>query len=588
MEITPPSLEYARLMPLIVVFAGACLGVLVEAVTPRSARWPVQVGLTFLTLLVAGALTVSGWSAGDVGISALGSVAVDLPTYFVWTALLVLGALSLLLFTERRLNGGVSAFAPQAAAVPGSVDEELAIRARTEHSEVYPLALFSLFGMMLFAAAGDLLVMFVALEILSLPLYLVCALARRRRLLSQEAGLKYFLLGALASAFFLYGVAMLYGYAGSFDLAALDAAISAGQQSTWLLLVGMAGVSIGLLFKVAAVPFHSWTPDVYTGAPTAVTAFMASCTKIAAVAALLRVFYVGLGGLRWDWQPLMALLAVLTMAVGALLAITQTDVKRMLAYSSITHAGFMLTAVTGASLSSGARDLSSVGATLFYLVAYGAASVGAFAVVTLIRDRNGEASSLDDWAGLGRRHPWLAGAFSVFMLSFAGIPLTSGFIAKVSVFESAWSGGYAWLVVVGVVLSLLAAYFYLRVIVTLFFAEPRPRAAAVTADAGTAGPDVGPSSGAEPAGGATAEAAEPGTGALSLATRRDDAAASAEETSVTSTASRPELGAGEVGVGRAGVATYAAVAVAVALTVVFGLVPGPLLELALQASVFLR
>ncbi|MVA75537.1 NADH-quinone oxidoreductase subunit NuoN [Auraticoccus sp. F435] len=569
--IEPPSLEYLRLLPLLLVFGGACLGVLVEAVLPRRSRWGAQVGLTFLTLVVTAVVTVLGWRAGDVGVSALGSVTVDHPAYFSWTALVVLAALSLLLFTERRLNGGVSAFAPQAAAVPGSVDEELAIRARTEHSEVYPLALFSLFGMMLFVASNDLLILFVALEILSLPLYLMCALARRRRLLSQEAGLKYFLLGALASAFFLYGVAMLFGYAGTFTLAGIDQAVAAGAGSEWLLLAGMAGISVGLLFKVGAVPFHSWTPDVYTGAPTAVTALMAACTKVAAVVALLRVLYVGLGGLRWDWQPLMAAVAVVTMAVGSLLAITQDDVKRMLAYSSVTHAGFMLTAVAGASTGEGARQLSSVGSTLFYLVAYGVASVGAFAVVTLVRDRNGEASRLQDWAGLGRRHPWLAAAFSVFMLSFAGIPLTSGFIAKLGVFESAWSGGYPWVVVVGVVLSLVAAYFYLRVVVTLYFADPQPRsgqggqAAQAPAGAADATPATGPAADGDGARG----------GALATEVRTAGAPAAVSS-------------AGEVGVGRASVATYGAVVAAVVVTVVFGLLPGPLLDLALQAGVFLR
>lgn len=557
--ITAPSLEYARLLPLIVVFAGACLGVLVEAALPRSLRWNVQIALSFTTLLVAGVLVAVNWRAGDVGISAVGTLGIDNPAYLSWLLLVVLGAVSLLLFTERTLNGGVSAFAPQAAATPGSVDEDIAIRARTEHSEIYPLVLFSLFGMMLFTSANDLLMLFVALEILSLPLYLICALARRRRLLSQEAGLKYFLLGALASAFFLYGVALLFGYAGSFSLTDLDAAISAGTGSDWMLVAGMVGVVVGLLFKVGAVPFHAWTPDVYTGAPTAVTAFMAACTKVAALVALLRVLFVGLGGLRWDWQPLMAVVAVVTMGLGSVLAITQKDVKRMLAYSSVINAGFMLTAVAGASVPSGERSLGSVGSTLFYLAAYGTASIGAFAVVTLIRDRNGEASNLDDWAGLGRRHPWLAGAFALFMLSFTGIPLTSGFIAKVSVFESAWSGGYPWLVVVGVVLSLVAAYFYLRVVVTLFFAEPpsHPRGSGVPADV--------------PVGAST-----PATGSdvdvLELAPRRTAVAEAA----------------GAVGAGQASVATYAAVAVAVVVTIVFGLMPGPLLDLAISAGVFLR
>jgi NADH-quinone oxidoreductase subunit N len=336
--------------------------------------------------------------------------------------------------------------------------------------------------MMLFLASNDLITMFVSLEILSLPLYLLCGLARRRRLLSQEAALKYFLLGALSSAFFIYGAALLYGYAGSFTLSAIDDAIRNGTQGQGLLLAGMALIGVGLLFKFSAVPFHSWTPDVYAGAPTPVTGFMAACTKIAAVGALMRVFYVGLGADRWDWQPLMAIIAVATMAVGSVLAITQTDVKRMLAYSSIAHAGFMMTAFVGASQAmSGSQSgsLTSISSVMFYLVAYGAATIGAFALVTMVRDASGEATLLNSWVGLGRRAPLAATIFSIFMLSFAGIPLTSGFVGKWAVFAAAWSGGIEWLVVVAVVISVVAAFFYIRVIVLMFFAEPRITEASV-------------------------------------------------------------------------------------------------------------
>jgi NADH-quinone oxidoreductase subunit N len=317
--------------------------------------------------------------------------------------------------------------------------------------------------------------MFVALEVLSLPLYLLCGLARRRRLLSQESALKYFMLGALSSAFFLYGAALLYGYSGSFELGAIDTALRSGTGSTGLLLAGMGLLGVGLLFKFGAVPFHSWTPDVYAGAPTPVTGFMASCTKIAAIGALLRVFYVGLGADRWDWQPLMAIVAVLTMAVGSVLAITQTEIKRMLAYSSIAHAGFLLTALVGASQAgsgSPAGSLTSVSAVMFYLVAYGAATIGAFALLTTVRDAGGEATLLSTWTGLGRRSPIVGLAFSVFLLSFAGIPLTSGFIGKWAVFAAAWFGGAHWLVVVAVLMSVIAAFFYIRVIVLMFFTDP--------------------------------------------------------------------------------------------------------------------
>ncbi|MGI8994111.1 MAG: NADH-quinone oxidoreductase subunit NuoN, partial [Nocardioidaceae bacterium] len=311
-------------------------------------------------------------------------------------------------------------------------------------------------------------------EVLSLPLYLLCGLARRRRLISQESALKYFLLGAFSSAFFLYGIALVYGFAGSFRLGEIDTAVSSTVGGSSLLLAGMALMAVGLLFKVSAAPFHAWTPDVYQGAPTAVTAFMAACTKVAAFGALLRVFYVALGGVRWDWQPMMWVIAALTMAIGSVIAITQTDIKRMLAYSSIAHAGFLITGFVGAQqgIEVAGQQISSLQAVMFYLVAYGFTTIGAFAVVTVVRDAGGETTHLSRWAGLGREAPVVAGVFAFFLLAFAGIPLTSGFTSKWAVFTSAWAGG-AWpLVVVAVLMSVVAAFFYVRVIVVMFFSEP--------------------------------------------------------------------------------------------------------------------
>jgi NADH-quinone oxidoreductase subunit N len=475
MQITAPKIEYGLLAPVLVIFVGACLGVLAEAVAPREIRRVVQLLISFVSLALAFVTTVLNWASGDQAVVAVNSLALDGPTYFMWTILLIFSAASLLTFAETKIET-TSVFAPQAAAVPGTVAEREALRSRIEHTEVFPLALFAVLGMMLFPASNDLITMFVALEILSLPLYLLCGLARRRRLLSQEAALKYFLLGALSSAFFIYGTALLYGYSGSFTLSAIDDAIRESKQGLGLLLAGMALLGVGLLFKFSAVPFHSWTPDVYAGAPTPVTGFMAACTKIAAVGALMRVFYVALGADRWDWQPLMAIVAVATMAVGSVLAITQTDVKRMLAYSSIAHAGFMMVAFVGASQAvTGSRPgtLTSVSSVMFYLVAYGAATIGAFALVTMVRDPTGEATLLNSWVGLGRRSPLAATVFSIFMLSFAGIPLTSGFVGKWAVFAAAWTGGIQWLVVVAVVISVVAAFFYIRVIVLMFFADPQ-------------------------------------------------------------------------------------------------------------------
>jgi NADH-quinone oxidoreductase subunit N len=332
-------------------------------------------------------------------------------------------------------------------------------------TEIYPLAMFALGGMLLFPACNNLLLMFVALEVLSLPLYLMAGLARRRRLLSQEAALKYFLLGAFASAFFLYGVALLYGYAGSVDLGDILAATGTTGHSDALLLLGIAMLAVGLLFKVGAVPFQAWTPDVYQGSPTPVTALMAACTKVAAFGALLRVFYVAFGTSKWDWRPMMWAVAILTMALGAVLAVTQTDVKRMLAYSSIAHTGFILVGVI-------AVNKDGLSATLFYLLTYGFTTLASFAVVGLVRDASGEATHLSQWAGLAKKSPEVAAVFTFLLLALAGIPLTSGFIAKFAVFKAAQEGGATALVVVGVIASAVTAFFYARVILLMYFQQP--------------------------------------------------------------------------------------------------------------------
>jgi NADH-quinone oxidoreductase subunit N len=309
----------------------------------------------------------------------------------------------------------------------------------------------------------------VALEVLSLPLYLLSGLARRRRLLSQEASLKYFLLGAFSSAFFLFGAALLYGYAGSIYLSDIAKAINtASGTMEGLLLPGVLFVLIGLLFKVGAVPFHSWTPDVYQGAPTPVTGFMAACTKVAAFGAILRLVYVGVQASRWDWRAGVIAVAALTMVVGSVLSVTQTDVKRLLAYSSIAHAGFILVAVL-------AFDVTGVTGTMFYLVAYGFMTIAAFAVVAMVRQGGSEASHLSQWAGLGRNHPVVAGVFAFLLLAFAGIPLTSGFAAKYAAFSPAVSfGGRSGvaLVIIGVLSSMVTAFVYVRLIVLMYFTEP--------------------------------------------------------------------------------------------------------------------
>jgi len=315
----------------------------------------------------------------------------------------------------------------------------------------------------LFTVASDLVTLFVALEVFSLPLYLLAGLARRRRLLSQESALKYFLLGAYASAFFLFGAAFLYGYAGTISIVGISAA--AGSANDVFLLIGIVFISVGLLFKISAVPFHSWTPDVYQGAPTPITAFMAACTKVAAFGAILRIFYVGFAESQTIWRPIIITIAIITMLFGSIVAIAQRDVKRMLAYSSIAHAGFLLSGVV-------ALNKDGLAASLFYLFAYGFATLAAFGIIALVRDSSGEVSDLNRWVGLGKKSPLTAAAFSFILLSFAGIPLTSGFVGKFAIFSAAYKSGNISLVVVGVLASAIAAFFYIRVIIMMFFTDP--------------------------------------------------------------------------------------------------------------------
>ncbi|MFJ5798858.1 MULTISPECIES: NADH-quinone oxidoreductase subunit NuoN [Streptomyces] len=485
-KIPAPHIEYAQLAPTLIVLGAAVLGILVEAFVPRRNRYYSQLLLTLVALAAAFAavigLAAGGFGSSKAHIAAMGAIAVDGPALFLQGTILLVSVIAVFTFAERRLDPAahgkrVDSFAAQAAAVPGGAAEQAAVKAGFTTTEVFPIVLFAVGGMLVFPAANDLLTLFIALEVFSLPLYILCALARRQRLLSQEAAVKYFLLGAFSSAFLLFGVALLYGYAGTVTYAGIAEVISDGAKqidpalagtmgNDALLLIGAALVLMGLLFKVGAVPFHMWTPDVYQGAPTPVTGFMAAATKVAAFGALLRLLYVVLPGMRWDWQPVMWGVAIITMLGGAIVAITQTDIKRLLAYSSIAHAGFILAGVI-------ATSKDGISSVLFYLGAYSFVTLGAFAVVTLVRDAGGEATALSKWAGLGRRSPLVAAVFAVFLLAFAGIPLTSGFAGKFAVFKAAAQSGAGWLVVVGVLSSAIAAFFYIRVIVLMFFNEPK-------------------------------------------------------------------------------------------------------------------
>ena len=461
-EFVATKINYGAVLPMLVVFGAAMIGVLVEAFAPRAVRYGAQVGVALVGLVAAFMAVVL--AVGHQGSTLAGAVVIDGPALFLQGTILALSVLSVLAMAERFDGIGADAFTAQGAAAPGSPQESAAVRAGATTTEVFPLTMFAIGGMLLFPAAGDLLTMFVALEVLSLPLYILSGLASRRRLLSQEASLKYFLLGAFSSAFFLFGAALLFGYSGSMDLGVIAKAIGTQSGMDGLLVPGVLLVLVGLLFKIGAVPFHSWTPDVYQGAPTPVTGFMAACTKVAAFGAILRFVYVGVGDSRWDWAPALWAVAILTMVVGAVLSITQTDVKRLLAYSSIAHAGFVLTGLL-------AFDRVGVSSVMFYVVAYGFSTIAAFAIVSLVRDGGSEATHLSQWAGLGRTHPIVAGAFAFLLLAFAGIPLTSGFTAKFAVFSAAIGHGATPLAVVGVLASAIAAFVYVRVIVLMYFTE---------------------------------------------------------------------------------------------------------------------
>ncbi|WP_433030251.1 NADH-quinone oxidoreductase subunit NuoN [Actinomycetospora sp. CA-053990] len=492
-----PSVDYGALAPVLIVLGGACVSVLLEALLPLRVRGRAQLGLTLTVVAAALIAVIVRATSGAAPVSTLaGSLAVDGPALFLWGTLLALAVPSVLLLADRSVEpGGAFLADPVALGEAEAAEQRVAVGARAggssssarssgggggrgrtgrsgrgqtpveSQSEIYALVLFALGGMLVFCAADDLLTMFVALEVLSLPLYLLCGLARRRRLMSQESAVKYFLLGAFSSAFFLYGLALLYGYADSVKLSDISLAAAGSLRPDSLLFGGLALLVVGLLFKASVGPFHTWTPDVYQGAPTSVTAFMAACTKVAAFGAILRVFTVAFGSTVWEWRGVLWVVAIVSMVIGAVLGLTQTDVKRMIAYSSVAHAGFLL-------LGAMAITPQGLSATLFYLLAYGFTTVALFGLVSLVRGPDGEATHLSAWAGLGKRAPVVAAAVTFLMLALAGIPLTSGFTAKFAVFAAALADGMAPLVIVALVVSAVAAFFYLRLIVLMYFSEP--------------------------------------------------------------------------------------------------------------------
>jgi NADH-quinone oxidoreductase subunit N len=445
----PGTEAWTVLLPELVIVGAAILLLLVDAAVPQS-RGPHLAGITLVALVVAAVLAFDQWGA-DAQLALGGMVVSD--SFGVFARWVILGAGALATLTA-----------------PGYLKPR-----NLDRAEFYALLLLSTTGMTLLAVSSDLVMVFISIELLSLALYVMAGF-ERGRLEAQEASMKYFLLGAFASAFLLYGIAFVFGGTGTTNLLRIRAIASVGGLDDFRLAgVAVALLAVGLGFKAAMVPFHMWTPDAYQGAPTPVTAFMAAATKAAAFAALIRVLVLSLPTLRWDWQPAFAGMTVLTIIFASIVAVAQTDMKRMLAYSSISHAGFVGIAIVAASR-------SGVAAALLYLLLYTAMTVGAFGSVMLFREASqdgpqgslvmGERVHISKYSGLGIKRPAAAALFAFFLFSMAGIPPTGGFWAKWYVFFAAIRADQAWLVIVAVVGSVIAAFFYIRVAVVMFMQDP--------------------------------------------------------------------------------------------------------------------
>jgi NADH-quinone oxidoreductase subunit N len=447
--IQTPAVDWLAVGPEIAL-AGAAVAIVLLRSVVRRGRWvyPASLVLAFSGVTAAAALLVRQWREfqdhGPITTIA-GMLRVDGFGVFLGGVVVVATVLALLLsvsYIERE---------------------------RLEGAEYLALVLLSATGMVAMTTANDLVIVFLALEILSIPLYVLAAFDRRR-LASQEAGIKYFVLGAFSSAVFLYGVALVYGATGTTSLTGISRFLAANTLlDEGVLLIGLGLLLVGLGFKVAAVPFHMWTPDVYQGAPTPVTAFMSSATKVAGFAALLRVFQVSFPLFRNDWRPAVGALAILSLALGSIAAVVQNDVKRMLAYSSIAHAGYILIGFAAAAVADGGASARGLQSALFYLLVYAFMTIGAFAVVTMVaRSSHDARHTLSEYRGLAAQRPGLAALLAFFLLAQAGVPFTGGFVAKLQVFAAAVDAREYYLAIAGVVAAVVAAFFYLRVVVTMY------------------------------------------------------------------------------------------------------------------------
>jgi NADH-quinone oxidoreductase subunit N len=444
MTLAELTTNLVKILPLSIIILWACVLLLVDLFIPKDRKaWT-----AFLASL--GMLVAMGFSIAQTGVDTDafgGMLAIDGFSQFLTILVLGTGLVAVMLSYDYLTRLGI------------------------QRGEYYVLLMFSISGMMLMAMAADLIVIFLALELLSIPLYVLAGFARPRTD-SEEAALKYFLLGAFASGFVVYGVAIVFGATGYTGLTDILQTIQTGAVDLTLLAVGAALILVGLGFKVAAVPFHMWTPDVYQGAPSSVTAFMAVGAKIGGFAALMRIFVTSFGILAVDFTAVLWGLAALTMILGNVVAIAQKNIKRMLAYSSIAQAGYILMGLVPYGQEEVIGD--AIAAALLYLIAYAFMSFAAWAVVIALEKAEGKGLELSDYAGLGRKYPVLAVIMTVSMLSFTGIPPTLGFVGKFYLFRSVVDGGFVGLAILGVLTSLVSAYYYLRVVIYMYMQEGDP------------------------------------------------------------------------------------------------------------------